>query len=108
MTLTDASYERELRKSQDHNLMIYSYLKYDTFTVLKKMQRSEQTSERVLNRRYMKRGLFCQRICEGVTLSRCRAPARHRIKLCRVPPGHSLPRRRSYRFVTRSCPTNVC
>ena len=39
-------------------LVIYSYLKYDTFTALKKMQRSEQTFERILNRRYMKEGPF--------------------------------------------------
>ena len=39
-------------------LVICSYLKYDTFTALKEMQRSEKISERVLNRRYMKEGPF--------------------------------------------------
>ena len=39
-------------------LVICSYLKYDTFTALKEMQRSEQISERVFNGRYMKEGPF--------------------------------------------------
>ena len=70
-------------------LVIYSYLKYDTFTALKKMQRSEQTSERVLNRRYMKEGPFLSRICEGVRSSLGGAPAHPRIKPCWVPPGRA-------------------